>query len=501
MKVEHLNKTSFPGNLIIYEINTWIWLHELSLKYQQEITLANIPAGEWDELANLGFTAVWLMGVWERSPAGLVIVKQHTGIMKDLREALPDLKDGDISGSPYCIRDYKADINIGGSEGLAIARQELASRSLRLILDFVPNHAAPDNPWTISNPGFFISGTEEEIINHPDDWYRTGKNIYAKARDPFYPSWPDVLQLNIFDEGLRRAIVETLKTIAAQCDGIRCDMAMLVMNDIFPKTWTKKAGQKPEQDFWASAILEIKQQFPGFIFIAESYWDTEPDLLNQGFDFCYDKRYYDYLKEGAEKPRQHLMEMMPIQEKLMRFLENHDEQRAASLFCIDRHKALALASLTLPGARLLHDGQFEGRMIKVPVFLSRRQNELENPDLKMFYRQLLKILQSDAIRNGRWSACEVSGWPDNLSYLNLLAWEWLGNHENLLFVINLNDQPSQGLVKSSHSYLPGRTFQLSDVISGEVFDRRGEELNVQGLYIGLEAWGTHTFLIPSPGCC
>jgi len=195
------------------------------------------------------------------------------------------------------------------------------------------------------------------------------------------------------------------------------------------------------------------------------------------------------------------MKMLPINKKLLRFLENHDEQRAANLFSVCRHKALALASLTLPGARLLHDGQLEGRMIKVPVFLSRRQNEPENPDLKMFYRQLLKILQSDAIRHGRWSVVKVSGWPDNLSYLNLLAWEWLGDHENLLFVINLSDQPAQGIVESSHSYFTGRTYQLFDVISGELFDRRGEELNVQGLYVGLEAWGVHTFLIPSPGCC
>ncbi|MCK9398579.1 MAG: alpha-amylase family glycosyl hydrolase [Bacteroidales bacterium] len=495
MNVASLNKIALPGNPIIYEINTWIWLHELNLKYRKEITLANIPAREWDELASLGFNVIWLMGVWERSPAGLIIAKQHTGIMKDLREALPDLKEEDIVSSPYCIKGYHVDYHIGGSEGLAIARQELASRGLRLILDFVPNHVAPDHPWTISNPGFFISGTEEQMSNHPDDWYRAGKNIYAKAHDPFYPPWPDVLQLNIFDEGLRRTMVETLKIIAAQCDGIRCDMAMLVMNDIFSKTWSEKAEQKPELDFWASVIPEVKLQYPGFTFIAESYWDTEPALLNQGFDFCYDKRYYDYLIEGAEKSRQHLIEMMPVQEKLLRFLENHDEPRASRLFSIGRHKAIALASLTQPGARLLHDGQLEGRMVRVPVFLSRRQNEPENPDLKMFYRQLMKILKFDAIRIGRWALVKVSGWPDNLSYLNLLAWEWLGNHENLLFVINLSDQPAQGLVESSHSYLPGRTYQLFDVISGQLFDRDGENMNYPGLFAGLQPWGAHTFFI------
>jgi hypothetical protein len=495
MDVDSKNLPSFPENAIIYEINTFIWLEELSLRYQKKITLANIPAIEWDAIAKNGFTAIWLMGVWERSPVGLVIAKQHAGIMKDLREALPDLQDEDISGSPYCIRDYKADRHIGGAKGLAKARQEMAKRGLQLILDYVPNHVAPDHPWTKSNPEFFIAGTDKDLISHPDDWYKVGENIYAKARDPFYPPWPDVLQLNIFNENLRKAMLETLKTIASQCDGIRCDMAMLLMNDIFSKTWLQRAGQKPEQELWASVIPEVKQQYPGFAFIAESYWDTEPALLNQGFDFCYDKRYYDYLQVSAEKSKQHLQEMMPINDKLLRFLENHDEPRAASLFPNDRHKALGLASLTQPGARLLHDGQLEGRIIRVPVFLCRRQNEPENNDLKVFYLKLLKILQSDAIRYGKWSACAASGWYDNQTCRNLMAWEWLGDHENLLFVVNLSDEPAQALVRSNYSYLPGKTYQLFDVITGELFIRDADEMNNPGLFVGMQSWGAHSFLI------
>ena len=180
---------------------------------------------------------------------------------------------------------------------------------------------------------------------------------------------------------------------------------------------------------------------------------------------------------------------------LLRFLENHDEKRAAGLFPIERHKALALAALTQPGARLFHDGQLEGRTVKVPVFLSRRQNEQENGALKEYYRKLLQILQSEAIRNGKWSACEVSGWSDNQSCLNLLVWEWSGDHENLLFVVNLSDQPAQALVRSSYSYLPGRTYQLFDVISGELFIRDSDEMNDPGLFVGLQAWGAHAFHI------
>jgi glycosidase len=495
MNAVALKSTSFPEKPIIYEINTWIWLNELSKKYRRKINLANLPDKELDELASLGFNAIWLMGVWQRSPAGLAIAHEHTDIMNDLRLALPDLKDSDIPGSPYCIRDYIVDAHIGGKEGLATARKELASRGIRLVLDFVPNHVAPDHPWTLSNPGFFIRGTEEEMAKYPHDYYRSNENIFARARDPFYPPWPDILQLNAFDGNLRKAMMETLKKIAAQCDAIRCDMAMLLMNDIFSKTWSEKAGQKPVQDFWTYIIPQVKKQFPGFAFMAESYWDTEPALLMQGFDFCYDKQYYDYVQESAAKSKQRLMDCMEINDKLLRFLENHDEKRAAGLFTIERHKALGLASLTQPGARLLHDGQLEGRTVKVPVFLSRRQNETENKDLKEFYRKLLKILQSEAIRNGKWSLCKVSGWFDNQSCLNLLVWEWLGEHENLLFVVNLSDQPAQALVKSSYAYPPGRTYQLFDVISGELFIRDGDDMNDPGLFVGLQAWGAHAFHI------
>jgi hypothetical protein len=490
-KAEIQTRSPFSEDLLIYEINTIVWLGELSLKYRKKISLANIPAKEFDELAKSGFNDIWLMGAWKRSPAGLEIAKQHTGIMNDLREALPDMNDGDIAGSPYCIRDYHADIHLGGAKGLANTRKELANRGMRLILDFVPNHVAPDHPWTKTNPEYFIRGTEEQIAELPDDYYRSGKHIYAKARDPFYPPWPDVIQLDLFNEGLRETMLQTIKSIAAQCDGIRCDMAMLAMNDIFAKTWKDRTGPVPEQDFWTHVIPKVKEQYPGFRFIAESYWDTEPALINQGFDFCYDKKYYDFLKEGAGKSLQHLIEMEPYQEKLLRFLENHDEPRAAKLFPNDRLKALALATMTLPGARLVHDGQLEGRTVKVPVFLSRRQEEHENRDLRKFYLQLLKILRFDAIRNGKWSVCGVSGWPDNMSCLNLMAWEWVSDHENLLVVVNLSEQPAQAHVRSGFSYVPGRTYQLFDVTSGELYRRDGDEMNDPGLYVVLKAWGMH----------
>jgi glycosidase len=495
MKADKSDSNVFPPDPVIYEINTLVWLRELSVKYRKRITLSNVPGKEYDALSSLRIDAIWLMGVWKRSPAGLEIAKNHEGIMNDLREALPDLEESDIAGSPYCIKDYQVEKEIGGEKGLATARKQLAERHMKLILDFVPNHVAPDHPWTTKFPEYFISINESELINQPDGYYAISGHIYAKARDPFYPPWPDVLQLNLFNEKLRTAMIQTLESVASRCDGIRCDMAMLVMNEIFQKTWAEKAGPVPEKDFWDLVIPAVKSKHPNFIFIAEAYWETEPALISQGFDLCYDKRFYDYLKEGAGKARHHLADMLHYQENLLRFLENHDEPRAAGLFEEQRNMALALASMTLPGAKLIHDGQMEGRTVKVPVFLTRRRNEQDNQTLMKFYALLLKILHYDAVKKGSWSPCPLSGWHDNQSCQNMMAWEWVCDHENLMIVINLSDQPSQARVKSSYPYIPGRTYQLFDVISGELYRRDGEELTEPGLYVVLKGWGAHTLSI------
>lgn len=485
-----------PRHPLIFEINTWTWLYQLSLKYRKKINLSNIPAVEYDDLAHRGYDAVWLMGVWERSPFGKAIARQHAGIMEDVFSALPDFNEDDFSGSPFCVRNYKADKYFGGPEGLATARKELAQRGIKLILDFVPNHVAPDHPWTKSHPDYFIRGSEKEYAENPDAFIPVGKEYFVRARDPFYPPWPDVIQLNIFNSGLRRAMTRLIKDIASQCDGIRCDMAMLLMNDIFAETWKEKAGAKPAKEFWEQAVKATRKSYPEFLFIAEVYWEKEWDLMQMGFDYCYDKRLYDRLMESnTDGVRQHLSADPDFQKKLLRFIENHDEARIAGTFPLNRQIALAIASLTLPGARLIHQGQTEGRKIKVPVFIDRLPLENLSGVITDFYNKLLAMLMTDAIRNGKWGLCEASGWPENQTFLNLLAWEWHGKNETLLIIINLSDQPAQGLVKAGFPFRRGKTYQLFDVISGVLYERDGDEMVGTGLFAGLPAWGTHTFLI------
>jgi len=479
----------FPS---IYEINTWVWLADLGKQHGMYLELGSVPAREWDAIAALGFDAVWLMGVWERSPAGIAIANRNQALIDDFRRALPDYHPLDNVGSPYCVRRYVVDPLLGGPGGLAAARKELADRGMRLILDFVPNHVAPDHPWVAGHPEYFIRGNAGEAAADPASFLNIGGNVYACGRDPYFPAWPDVLQLNAFDPGLRQAAKETLLSIANQSDGVRCDMAMLMLNPVFEKTWGGRAGQKPDTEYWTDVIPAVKQSRSDFLFIAEAYWDLEWELQRQGFDFCYDKRLYDRLEhDSPENVRLHLCADAVYQQKLLHFLENHDEPRAASVFPPAREKAAALVAATLPGARLFHEGQFEGRKVRPPVFLGRRPNEPVNQELRAFYERLLGIVNSPVFRDGEWSLCERTGWPDNPTFLNLVAWCWSRNEARYLIIVNLSDQRAQARVRAPWTDLKGEAVCLVDGLSDVTFERSGDEMRDEGIYVELGPWESH----------
>ena len=161
---------------VIYEINTWPWLDELSRDAGRPVDLGSVPARFWDELAALGIDAVWLMGVWQRSPAGIAIALDNPGLTADFDAALPGWRPADVVGSPYCIRNYLVDEHLGGPDALAVARAELAARGIGLVLDFVPNHVAPDHPWVTDRPGcsWRVPRTTSSATRSPSSGSATG---------------------------------------------------------------------------------------------------------------------------------------------------------------------------------------------------------------------------------------------------------------------------------------------------------------------------------------
>ncbi len=479
----------WPQNPTLYEINTWVWLSELSLQTGKHIDLSSVPSAEWDAIAKFGFDAVWFMGVWERSPAGIEISNKNKNLLEDFRRTLPDFKPEDNVGSPYCVKRYVVDAHLGGAKGLAAARRELAKRGMKLLLDFVPNHVAPDHPWATEHPEYLIQGTAADARNNPTSFMEIQGNVFALGRDPFFPAWPDVLQVKAFDLGFRKAAVETVSSIAAQCDGIRCDMAMLMLNEIFERTWGTLAGRRPPVEYWDEVIPGVKRAQPNFCFIAEAYWDLEWELQQHGFDFCYDKRLYDRLEhDSPESVRLHLSAELAYQRKLLRFLENHDEPRAAAIFSPAKEQAAAITTSTLPGARLFHEGQFEGRKTKLPVFLGRRPAEPVNNALQTFYGKLLAAINAPIFREGEWKLCERSGWPDNQSCQNLVAWSWVKDDDRRLVAVNLSDAAVQARVQVPWQQVKGKSWHLIDVLADKSYDRDGDEMATSGLYLELQPW-------------
>jgi hypothetical protein len=484
--------SAWPQYPSVYEINTWVWLSELSRKYGVRADLSCVRPADWDAIASLGFNAVWFMGVWERSPAGLAIANQDKTLCDDFRRALPDFRPEDNTGSPYCVRCYVVDEMLGGPEGLAEARQQLSKRGINLILDFVPNHVAPDHPWVKDHPDFFIHGSARVLGNDPVSHIQLGGKVLACGRDPYFPAWPDVVQLNAFEPALRRAAIKTIATIAEQCDGVRCDMAMLFLNTIFERTWSGRTGPRPATEYWSELISATKKTHPGFLFIAEAYWDMEWELQQQGFDFCYDKKLYDRLEHcEAESIRLHLCADLAYQGKLLRFIENHDEPRAASVFSRAKHRAVALTIATLPGTKLFHEGEFDGRKVRLPVFLGRRPPEVPDPELRDFYSKLLHSINRAAFHDGYWELCERTGWPDNSTYQNLLAWGWFLGDEFYLIVVNHSDSPSQARIRVPVQRAAGARWQMIDLLSDSLFERDGNEITSEGLHVELGPWNYH----------
>ena len=310
-----------------------------------------------------------------------------------------------------------------------------------------------------------------------------------------------MIQLNAFSPELRAGVVETLLDIADQCDGVRCDMAMLMMDDVFAATWGDRAGTPPTPAYWPEIVEAVRRSHPGFVFVAEAYWDREFALQQQGFDYCYDKRLYDRITtEDAQGVAAHLSADPTYQAGLLRFLENHDEPRAASVLDPPQHRAAAIATLTQCGARLVHDGQTRGWRVHLPVFLARFPDEPDDLELEAFYRRLLEVLSDPTFRTGRWQLCQTTGWANDPGGSQILSWCWTGD-SRWLVAVNLSAGRANAHVAAPWPDLRGRAVRLHDPTQEVSYDRTGDDLN-DGMYVELPGWGWHLFSVdvaPSEG--
>ena len=366
---------------------------------------------------------------------------------------------------------------------------------LSLMLDFVPNHMAPDHPWVEEHPEYFVQGTETDLEKHPLNYFRLkckkGDIIFAYGRDPFFSGWPDTIQIDYSNPSAAEAMLGEITRISDQCDGVRCDMAMLILPEVFERTWGRKA--KP---FWQSAIKKVHEKTPDFCFMAEVYWDMEWTMQQLGFDYAYDKRLYDRLVERhAKSVYEHFYAGIDYQDKLARFLENHDEPRAASVFDQKVQEAAAIITFFSPGLRFFHYGQFEGRKKRISPHLVRAPEEPVNNDLREFYHRLLSVIKEKVFRDGWWELLKShQAWEGNNTWESFLPFLWEdASGCRMVVIVNYSHHKSQCYIHLPFSDLAGKTVILKDWMSPVVYERDGSELLSRGLYVDLQAWGYHVF--------
>jgi len=499
------------SNAMLFEIATRDWLGAYSRSPTRLATFDDVPDRVLDRLAEQGFNWVWLLGVWQTGAIGREVSRTQPDWLKGYRYVLPDFSEQDVCGSPYAIQDYTVHRDFGGDEALARLRARLRARGIRLMLDFVPNHTARDHPWVERHPEFYVAGTEIDLSREPGNYGRAetaaGSRVLAFGRDPYFPGWPDTFQLDYRQPALRAAMSEVLAKVAGQCDGLRCDMAMLVLPDIFVRTWGGAAsagdGQPDDAPFWPAAIARVRDTRPDFLFLAEAYWDLEWTLQHQGFDVTYDKRLYDRLRaQDASAVRDHLRAGLDFQRRSARFLENHDEPRAATVFVpLEHHRAAATITFLTPGLHLFHQGQLEGATVQASVHLARRPIEPVDTGVAELYRNLLAILQRPELRQGRWILRECRpAWDGNLSWEQFLTFAWEGPAgESLLIAVNYGPDQGQCYVTLPHDRFAGKTWNFRDLTGPFEYRRSSDDLIPYGLYLDLPPWRSHVFEVQPVG--
>jgi hypothetical protein len=479
----------------LYEINTWAWLEQLSAKLGRRITLTEVPDSEWDALAQLGFNIVWLMGVWQRSPESQRIMLEEPANRAGYDAALPGWTPDDVIASPYAVRDYVPDARIGDWAALDRVRDKLHARGIALFLDFVGNHTALDHPWTREHPEYYVQGGPHQVEQNPSAFYRVdtpaGAKYLALGKDPYFPPWKDVAQLNHFHPGMRAAQLDDLRTIASHCDGVRCDMAMLHLNDIFANVWAPfLAGfTRPKSEFWT----EVHAAVPNLVLLAEAYWGTEGRLLDLGFLYSYDKALYDAARDANPSGvRDCLGAPVTYQNHLARFLENHDEPRRATAFPAERLPAAGSLMGTLPGMRFYYQGELEGRKIRLPIMLRKAKDEAPDPISRAFFQRILQITKEEVFHSGRWSLLPVVPEGDDSSW-NLAVYEWRSEKAWKIVVVNVAGAASQGRVKLGDRASGSIEYDFYDQLNDVHYARNGEELRSIGLFVRRDAFGAHLF--------
>ena len=470
----------------LYEINTRPWLYELSLKYGKSITkLREIPLEEFDYLANNGVNMIWMMGVWKLGRYGLEFDRKG-----NYSQYLPDWTIEDVIGSPYAVYEYTCNPDIGDDKDLYWLKSQINSRGMKLMLDFVPNHSAVDAPTT-SHSKYYVRAPSGK-----QDAKRYTSDGLAYGKDPYFDPWQDVIQWNYWEDETRQLMKDNLMKVASLADGIRCDMAHLVLNDVFGKTWAEELNAwsyvRPQNEFWEYAFKEVKAKYPNTIFLAEVYEDWEIDLLYKlGFTYTYDKQLLDKLEGSPFDVNDYIhYKTEDYWGHSAHFVENHDENRAVyNMKTVEKAKAAGTIAATLGGMIFMNHGQWSGYRNKLDVHLRRGADEAEDTGTKKYYERLMKIVQDPAFTGSNYYfVYNMSGEKSN----DFIAYLREDGNSHYLIVVNYSD--GTGCANVPIYNIEGNgDHPVHEVIDDVEYIRNVDSIRNQGLIVCLYGWQSQIF--------
>jgi hypothetical protein len=356
---------------------------------------------------------------------------------------------------------------------------------------------AIDHPWVKEHPDFFV--TSEAKRSGTIQPQRSATRWFAHGDCGHGNPWVDTLQLDYRNPALRAAMMRELQSVMARCDGVRCDMAMLELNDVFACTWRDfpSSHAMPETEFWSEAIEACRRMRPDCMFMAEVYWDLEERLHELGFNFTYDKRLYDRIvaRSGIDVAR-YLRSCTPaFLNHGVHFIENHDEPRIASLLSFEEQRSAALLILGLPGMRFLHEGQMAGTRAHANVHFARRRTEPGDDAVAGFYERLLSALKQTTIGKGKATLLETRRASEESStFEQIVVVHWSVEATTFdLVVVNCGADRAQCFVSIPGESLGTSNWRLTDLLGDEVHERSGSELARQGLYFELRPHAAQLF--------
>jgi len=362
----------------------------------------------------------------------------------------------------------------------------------------VPNHSAVDCVYTSTNPNYYIRAPKNVKPPYDPNHYLPNGIAYGSACGGC-GSWPDTAQFNYWDKGTRQIRLTELITVASMADAIRCDMAYLLLNDMFQQTWSAELSSwgysRPATEWWADSIKALKQKYPNVILLGEVYSPWPAALQSVGFDYTYDKTLYDKLGAGNLDDIRNWLTSNSVSftTHSAHFVANHDELRAADYFgSWWRADAAAMIMYTLPGLRFYWMWDMNGYKNKLDVHLRRELSEPSIGDVQNFYSRILKITNNDVFNYGDWVYLPVTGTNDNW---RLIAYRWQYKDQKRLCVINYSDTDGSGYIQLTNADARNGndTIPVTDLLSNQTYYRSARTMRTQGLFVVVNSWYAQIF--------